>query len=201
MKLHGLFPIPVSYFNFESTLTQEELDFINEQEVVGNNGNTTSKNNYVFNDLRLQRIKDFCDQSIAEYFKEVVVPKEDVSPYITQSWINYTSKGQWHHKHAHPNSVLSGVFYVQAQQGIDKIHFYRDVYKQIQVPADPDSFSPFNSESWWMEATTGQLIIFPSYLSHSVEPVQTDSTRISISFNTFLRGLIGENNTLTELRL
>ena len=35
---------------------------------------------------------------------------------ITQSWINFTKKGEYHHPHAHPNSLISGVFYVEADK-------------------------------------------------------------------------------------
>ena len=200
MITHGLFPTPVSYFEFGSDLTQEELDFINTQEVVGNEGNTTSKDNYIFRNPQLERIKNFCEVSMAEYFTEIYAPENEVAPYITQSWSNYTSKGQWHHKHEHPNSVISGVFYVQAQQDVDKIFFYRsNEYQQIKVPSE--TYNPYNSESWWMGTATGQLIIFPSSLTHMVQTVQTDETRISISFNTFLKGNIGSEKALTGLHL
>jgi len=199
MITHGLFPTPLSYFELGDDLTQEELDFINGQEVRGNTGNTTSVDNYIFKQPQLARIKEFCERSLAQYFAEICSPKEEVSPYITQSWINYTSKGQYHHKHEHPNSIISGVFYAQAQRDIDKIHFYRNRYNQITVPAE--NFNPYNSESWWMGTATGQLILFPSHLTHMVETVEHDTTRISISFNTFLRGLVGASESLTELHL
>jgi len=43
--------------------------------------------------------------------------------------------------------------------------------------------------------------LFPSNLTHMVETVQTEDTRISIAFNTFLEGVVGDNKTLTELLL
>ena len=199
MITHNLFPTAVSFFDFGSKLTELELKFITEQETRSNDGNLTSKDNELFKQAELAEIARFCEESVQEYFKEVYAPKHDVTPYITQSWANYTSKGQWHHKHEHPNSFISGVFYVQAQKDIDKIHFYKNGYQQIKLPTD--NFNLYNSESWWLGVETGQLVIFPSHLTHMVQTVETDETRISISFNTFLKGNIGSDMELTGLKL
>ena len=199
MNTHNLFPTAVTYFDFGSKLTDLELKFITEQETRNNDGNTTSINNNLFESAELTEVARFCEESLQQYFKEVYAPKHDVIPYITQSWANYTKKGQWHHKHEHPNSFISGVFYVQAQKDIDKIYFYKNGYQQIKVPTE--SFNLYNSESWWLGVETGQLILFPSHLTHMVQTVQTDETRISISFNTFLKGYIGNDMELTGLHL
>ena len=199
MNTHNLFPTAVTYFDFGSKLTDLELKFITEQETRNNDGNTTSINNNLFESAELAEVARFCEESLQQYFKEVYAPKHDVTPYITQSWANYTKKGQWHHKHEHPNSFISGVFYVQAQKDIDKIYFYKNGYQQIKVPTE--SFNLYNSESWWLGVETGQLILFPSHLTHMVQAVQTDETRISISFNTFLKGYIGNDMELTGLHL
>ena len=199
MNTHNLFPTAVTYFDFGSKLTDLELKFITEQETRNNDGNTTSINNNLFESAELAEIARFCEESLQQYFKEVYAPKHDVIPYITQSWANYTKKGQWHHKHEHPNSFISGVFYVQAQKDIDKIYFYKNGYQQIKLPTD--NYNLYNSDSWWLGVETGQLILFPSHLTHMVQTVETDETRISISFNTFLKGYIGNDTELTGLHL
>ena len=199
MNTHNLFPTAVTYFDFGSKLTDLELKFITEQETRNNDGNTTSINNNLFESAELAEVARFCEESLQQYFKEVYAPKHDVIPYITQSWANYTKKGQWHHKHEHPNSFISGVFYVQAQKDIDKIYFYKNGYQQIKLPTD--NYNLYNSDSWWLGVETGQLILFPSHLTHMVQTVETDETRISISFNTFLKGYIGNDTELTGLHL
>ena len=199
MNTHNLFPTAVTYFDFGSKLTDLELKFITEQETRNNDGNTTSVNNNLFESAELAEVARFCEESLQQYFKEVYAPKHDVTPYITQSWANYTKKGQWHHKHEHPNSFISGVFYVQAQKDIDKIYFYKNGYQQIKLPTD--NYNLYNSDSWWLGVEIGQLILFPSHLTHMVQTVQTDETRISISFNTFLKGYIGNDMELTGLHL
>ena len=56
-----------------------------------------------------------------------------------------------------------------------------------------------SSESWWFEVGAGDLMIFPSHLTHMVESVQQE--RVSLSFNTFPVGYVGEEESLTALHL
>lgn len=197
MNILSLFPTAVGQFKLERELSKQELKFIDEVERRPNMGNTTSVANYVLREKALKKLNDFFIECANKYFIEIYRPKFNTQIYITQSWLNFTGKGQFHHKHAHPNSFLSGVFYVNANPLTDKIFFFQDEYKQISVPAS--EFNLYNSESWWLEAGTGTLYLFPSSLTHMVETIGHEETRISLSFNTFLKGTIGDNHSLTEL--
>ena len=197
--IHNLFPTPVAIYKLDRELTEKELSSIKGQETRANQGNVTSTDNTVLRNRSMTKLRDFIESSVSEYFKTVHSPKHDVSLRITQSWINYTEPGQYHHKHAHPNSFVSGVFYPQANRETDKIYFYRDGFQQIKFP--PSDWNVWNSESWWFEVGTGDLILFPSSLTHMVETVKGEDTRISLSFNTFPVGLVGEEMDLTGLKL
>jgi uncharacterized protein (TIGR02466 family) len=200
MQLFSLFPTAVGSFQLDRSLTKKELTLINKFEKRPNSGNQTSVDNYVFKQKQLQSLHNFCLESANQFFQEIWKPKKELSLYITQSWVNYTAKGQFHHKHAHPNSFISGVFYISANPELDKIFFYNGFYSQYQqIKIFPIEYNQYNSESWWLPVSTGQLMLFPSSLEHMVESVISDSERISLSFNTFLRGPIGENQSLTEL--
>jgi uncharacterized protein (TIGR02466 family) len=197
--IHNLFPTPIGFYELNREFTKSESDFLLNQKSRSNMGNTTSIDNYICRSSKLKKLKQFFDESLLHYFTTVYRPKYDVIPRITQSWVNYTKPGEYHHKHAHPNSFISGVFYIQSDAEKDKIYFYKDGYQQIKVPAA--DWNEWNSESWWFEAVTGKLILFPSSLTHMVETVQSEQTRISLSFNTFLSGYIGDENDLTGLRI
>ena len=58
----------------------------------------------------------------------------------------------------------------------------------------------YNS-SEYISVQTGDLILFPSELEHYVELVKSSSDRISLSFNTFVRGNIGSDELLEGLKL
>lgn len=197
--IHNLFPTPVGIYKLDRDLTEKEIAFIKGQETRPNMGNTTSTDNTILRNKPLIKLRDFIETSVADYFKTIHNPKHQVSLRVTQSWINYTEPGQFHHKHAHPNSFISGVFYPQANKETDKIYFYRDGFQMIKLP--PQEWNVWNSESWWFEVGTGDLVLFPSHLQHMVETVQGEQTRISLSFNTFPVGLVGEEVDLTGLRV
>ena len=199
MNIDNLFPTAVGFSKLGRDLTEEELLFIKEQVRHPNEGNTTSDNRKILKSVEMTDIHKFIEDAMLDYFKSVYAPKFDVTPYITQSWANFTEPGQYHHKHSHPNSIISGVFYPQADRETDKIYFYKDCYERIKLTAG--EYNPYNSESWWYETGAGDLIIFPSHLTHMVQTKQGDGTRISISFNTFVKGYIGSDESLTGLHL
>ena len=199
MITHNLFPTSVSFFELGREFSAKENKFLLNLEQKPNDGNTTSKERKLLDDPKLASLREFVDASVASYFKEIYSPKHEVSLRITQSWVNYTNPGQWHHKHAHPNSFVSGVLYIKANKETDRIQFYKESYQQIKLPVD--QFNLSNSDSWWLPIGTGQLILFPSSLTHMVPTLQGEDQRVSMSFNTFPVGYVGSDDDLTGLRL
>lgn len=199
MITHGLFPTPVSLFHLGRELTAEEADFLLNQEQKFNTGNTTSVDRYLLERPTLSSVREFVEASLDKYFKDICSPKQDVKLRITQSWTNNTRAGQFHHKHEHPNSFISGVFYVKANKETDKIHFFKTGYQQIKLPVN--QWNLFNSDSWWLPVGTGELLLFPSHLTHMVETVKDSDVRVSMAFNTFPVGHVGDEDSLTGLNL
>ena len=197
--VNQLFPTPLSFTKLPRKYTNEEVAFIQKcsQNVTKNTGNTTSVDRYVLDEPVMADLKAFIQFYVNHFMESVEAPYNPVEAYITQSWLNYTQPGEYHHKHEHPNSYLSGVLYINADPEKDKIYFYKNGYKRISLPTN--NYNPFNSESWWFSVGTCDLVIFPSYLTHMVEQTESKDTRISLSFNTFLKGYIGEEASLTSL--
>ena len=198
-NVNTLFPTPLVFTKLPRKFSDEEIAFIQKcaLNVTKNTGNTTSIDRYVLDEPVMANIKSFLQFYINYFMSNIEAPYNPVEAYITQSWLNYTQPGEFHHKHEHPNSYLSGVFYINADPDKDKIYFYKSGYKRINLPTE--QFNQFNSESWWFNVGTCDLVIFPSYLTHMVEQTESKDTRISLSFNTFLKGYIGEENSLTSL--
>lgn len=200
MQINQLFPIPIGFFDLGRDCTPQELEFIHSLSQKPNMGNTTSENNYLLRCPEMSSLQKFFNNSAAEYFKEIYSPKYDVEIYVTQCWANYTKSLQYHHKHRHPNSFLSGVFYVDTDSSLDRIYFGNDRLTSNTIKITTENWNLYNSESWWFEAVKNRLIMFPSSLEHWVDAAQRDDrTRVSLSFNTFLKGTIGDNSQLTEL--
>ena len=197
--INQLFPTPVVFSKLPRKYTDAEVAFVQKcsLNVTKNTGNTTSVDRYVLNDPAMADLKSFVQFYLNHYMESIEAPFNPVEAYITQSWLNYTQPGEFHHKHEHPNSYLSGVLYVNADPDRDKIYFYKNGYKRLSLPTE--KYNSFNADSWWFNVGTCDMVIFPSYLTHMVEQTVSADTRISIAFNTFLKGYIGSEETLTAL--
>ena len=203
MIIHQLFPEPVYFTALGRQLTKRELKEINTQKTktFKNVGNATSNNTYVLENKALKNLKEDLYKMVLDYFDKVVCTDNSITPYITQSWLNYTKANQFHHKHRHANSYISGVFYIAANDKVDKIVFHKSDGAPQRIQLNVTKYNTFNSQTWWYSVKTGDLILFPSYLTHGVNKKKETDTRISLSFNVFFKGTIGNKYQLTELIL
>lgn len=202
LTVYSLFPTPVMEGDIGRSFTKEEMDFIKEckNDFFNNVGNTTSNNTFILDHKSMKNIREFIENNIALFMEKIQSPMNEIKPYITQSWVNFTEPGQYHHKHSHPNSFISGVMYFNAEGETDKITFYNPRNDYI-LKLEKSSFNTFNSDSWWLPAKTGKLFLFPSKIDHEVSSTGSSETRISLAFNVFLKGVIGKTIELTELKL
>ena len=165
-------------------------------------GNINTKDNYILNRKEFKNIKKFLDKHCKDYLETIICPKDNIELYITQSWLNYTETNQYHHRHEHPNSVVSGVLYFDSDIKNDKILFADSKgYQQIKPEIDDTKWNLWNSGTWFFPVETGNLFMFPSSTTHQVETKKGNNTRISLAFNTFYKGAVGSNYNLTELIL
>lgn len=199
-----IFPVPIVLSQLDRDWSPEEKQFFAKQnsKQVRNIGNSMSKNNYILNEPELAGLKAEIDEVLKKYVDNIICPEsDDIEIYITQSWMNWTRAGEWHHKHTHSNSYLSGVLYINSDEKVDKIVMINDTYRTIKFKMK--EINHFNTETWDFTARPGMVIIFPSWMTHMVEmkAQSQNNTRISLAFNTFVRGTLGANNALTELKL
>jgi uncharacterized protein (TIGR02466 family) len=102
---------------------------------------------------------------------------------ISSMWAIINKKGAWNQKHQHSNSDISAAYYVTAHEGCGDIVFYDPrparVYKQPIAKSPNKLNGTVNS----IKPEAGMLVLFPSYLDHSVNANISDKKRIVISFN------------------
>ena len=98
--------------------------------------------------------------------------------------------------------MISGVFYISTEED-DKITF-TDPNGKVgeQIKFEPKEYNIWNATNWFFPVNNNELILFPSWLVHKVDPNEkATKDRISISFNTFVRGTLGSRGSLSELIL
>lgn len=202
MEYLALFPTPVGIVKLPREFTDEEQEFFNSvrTSTQKNVGNIVSKNTYILENEKMKSLKKFFQKEVNNFLQSINPSKYYIELYITQSWINYTDKHQYHHIHRHPNSFISGVFYMNAKKEYDHINFLTPLPPQT-LRYQSSLYGQFNSVQWQVPVETNMLILFPSTLEHHVSVHEQDYERVSLSFNTFLKGKIGDNDALTELTL
>ena len=94
--INSIFPTAIYMSKLNRKLTTLELKFVekNKKDVYKNKGNITSNNNYILNEKPFLNIKKELDLRVKDYFEKIISPTDTITPYITQSWLNYTEKNQ-----------------------------------------------------------------------------------------------------------
>ena len=102
---------------------------------------------------------------------------------VTGCWANVNPTGAPHSMHNHGNNFLSGVYYLQTGAGSDSITFFDPRSEVGIITPRFRSRNQHNARTVNVEAKAGRLVLFPSWLKHSVAPNQNPAERISIAFN------------------
>ena len=146
-------------------------------------------------------------------FKDVKIEIEDLSKeYVSQqghivdrvkiasSWGNTLTKGQPISVHQHPNSYISGVFYLTPGSSI---HFHNPLQTEDLFTFRPViQWDPNNIHTWQvlhLEPKPGWMFLFPSKLNHHVDNNETDY-RYSIAFNTLPVGELGDSTKQINIK-
>ena len=102
---------------------------------------------------------------------------------ITEAWSIINSKNSSNSRHIHSNSYISAAYYVKAPANCGDIVFYDPREARVIRKPRSSSSNPLNSDVVNITPQEGLLVLFPSYLYHSVNENLSGSERIVISFN------------------
>jgi uncharacterized protein (TIGR02466 family) len=106
-------------------------------------------------------------------------------------WAIINPPGGFNRFHTHPNSLWSGVYYLQAPPDSGRLYF-TDPRPQAGVLTPRYAEEALANRDQWSEVyfqpTEGRIILFPAWLAHGVEPNTTTLTgpeadRICVAFN------------------
>lgn len=102
-------------------------------------------------------------------------------------WININPTGGYNAPHQHPGSQWSGVFYVtqppvaEGDSGVIEFLDPRTDLADWRILR-----SPWFANKRKLRPAAGDMVVFPSYLTHWVHPNETKDDRISIAWNATL---------------
>ena len=109
--------------------------------------------------------------------------KEKQIAKINNMWAIVNTGGSANLRHQHGNSTISGAYYVRAPMNSGDIVFYDP--RPAPVYSHPNTTNPnfLNAQVNGVSPKEGALVLFPSYVDHSVNENLSNQERIVISFN------------------
>lgn len=104
---------------------------------------------------------------------------------VADGWININPQHGYNVPHRHNGFIWSGTYYVTVPEGAEGSRSGNiEFLSPLMVPRD---FGLLGAECYnekiTMRPKAGDLVLFPSYLTHWVYPNDADEERISIAFN------------------
>ena len=109
------------------------------------------------------------------------IKKQEVK--ITGMWAVINKKNSSNAMHIHSNNYISAAYYVKAPKNCGDIVFYDPRFAATYRYPKISKTNKLNSNIVSFQPKEGMLVLFPSYLQHSVNANKTDEERIVISFN------------------
>ncbi len=198
--VYPLFATPLMVVAERYEFSEAEHSFIDGLELKDNNANSMSVDDQILDRAELSPLRTFIESQLASYAERLLHIPNTV--YITQSWLNVAGTGQYHPKHKHPNSVVSGVIFLDdnSDKDLPTIRFHRS-WEPFPLEFAYTDLNEVNASCQQFDPEQGQLMLFPSMLEHDVGVNETERPRRSISFNTFVKGSVGGKEQLTRVDL
>lgn len=188
MQILNLFPTPV----WVNQLEPEQVEAINgkavelierlREETPGiQAGSRWQTRNDLEDEPELQDLMSVVMESAGEVLSGLHI--EHRGFLITGCWANIKPEGAGHRPHSHPNNFLSGVYYVRLPSHGGRILFHDPRNQPYVISPRVTEHNEYNCRTVNIPIREGSLIMFPAWLTHSVENNPEDLDRISISFN------------------
>ena len=109
-----------------------------------------------------------------------VIPPSQVS--CNDMWCTINRPTSIHPRHIHPLSAVSGTYYVNAEPEMGNINIH-DPYDNRVMGAMFEPESPLAYDTYSLNVKSRKIIMFPGWVSHSVQQNLSTKDRIGVSFN------------------
>ena len=190
-KPNLLFPTPIwtiQLDNFEN-INEDMFNFIKESQRNDERGIKRSNNKGWHSkdfDMKKAEPQTFIKNispSIEKVMTDMNWEKEKQSIKISNMWAIINTGGSTNSRHQHGNSTISGAYYVRAPENCGDIVFYDPRPAPVFYYPTAVSSNLLNAQVNSITPKEGALILFPSYVDHSVNENLSSDERIVISFN------------------
>ena len=138
----------------------------------------------------LPDLKKELNLKIKKHLNEIL--KYEMDYKFVNSWATKTEPNGYSDNHIHTNTFFSGVFYPKGDKDFN-IVFYKE-RKEIFF-MNKLEHNDFNCSSQKLNIQDDNiLVLFPSYLEHSIDKNMSVENRYSIAFNINPKGYVGKGD-------
>ena len=193
---NNLWGVPVYKVNTNYTYSKFDQDakdlidkHIEQSKSDSTEVNVILKRGKLLQDIRLEKIKKLIDLH-AHYFRDNFMMC--TNELETQSsWLTVNHKGSRHPQHNHPHTIFSVCYYPRAETGslVLIAPGGKNTWQQeYRMGFQYTKFNEWNSLDWEIPVLSGDIVIFPGWVSHFSSPNESDNARLMIGANYWLRG-------------
>ncbi len=184
MNFQYIFPTIIGHCN-EIDIAKETLpvaiDYLSQDSFINKSCDYRTTFGIELNDKVDKRLLPYCNL-IRKSFVEIMTHQGFQVPDIgIEIFFNEMKNDDCHPKHSHPNSLFSGVLYLDTPENCAQIVF-TDPRPHVNF-IDFSSKDSFGNNQYYITPTSGLFIIFNSWLEHEVLKNKTKTPRISAPFN------------------
>ena len=190
-KPNLFFPTPVWTLQMENYKSINELMYQFIKNLQSNDKKGIYKSNvkgWHSKDFNLQENSprnfiSFISPSIEKVLTDMKWEKLSQKININNMWAIINKGGSGNLRHQHGNSTISGAYYVRAPKNSGDIVFYDPRPDPVYSYPKAESPNILNAQVNGISPKEGALVLFPSYLDHSVNENLSNEERIVVSFN------------------
>ena len=192
--MHLFFSTPVWTFNVESyqEINEDLYSFIVDLKkedpdgVRRSNFNGWHSKDFDLKSSVVNRFVNSISKNINTVLTEMNWDQSKQTIKLSNMWAIINKKGGFNERHHHGNSSISAAYYLRAPNECGDIVFYDP--RPAPIYSHPIASKPnkLNAQVNSIAPKEGLLVMFPSYLDHSVNPNFSEEERIVISFNVSL---------------
>lgn len=127
-------------------------------------------------------------ETICQGYMEIVTAQsgtEDLKlckPVVTSIWTIKQEQGQYQELHSHPGGNISGNIYINAPDFAEDSS-PSDGVITFKLPQTRDVTKFIMNDNWKYKPVPGTVIVFPSYLAHTVYPWKGQGSRTVMAFD------------------
>ena len=194
-KLENIFVTPLFTSEFSDKGKCDSIEsFLRDLRKTG--AGTEKKNNWQSPDnlQEYEELKEITAELLQEselVFDAMKVSRESV--YINNMWAQITTHANNHDVHIHPNSYISGILYVKSPPVCGETILHNPTLRDLMIQPEITEFVPMNCAKWVVQPEKGKLLLFPSWIPHSVRQgydFQDGEERISLAFTVMFKAAV-----------